>query len=70
MVQKGQIDHLLQESDIISPPQELKLNANLTNYEQEYQKSIDNPEAFWESVANELHWLVAEPCDFLMIRFF
>lgn len=56
MVQKGQIDHLLQESDIISPPQELKLNANLTNYEQEYQKSIDNPEAFWESVANELHW--------------
>ena len=56
MVQKGQIDHLLQESDVISPPDTLKSNANLPNYEEEYQQSIGNPEAFWESVAKELHW--------------
>ena len=56
MVQKGQIDHLLQESDVISPPDTLKSNANLPNYEEEYQQSIENPEAFWESVAKELHW--------------
>ena len=40
MVQKGQIDHLLQESDVISPPDTLKSNANLPNYEEEYQQSI------------------------------
>ena len=48
MVQKGQIDHLLQESDVISPPDTLKSNANLPNYEEEYQQSIENPEAFWD----------------------
>ena len=56
MVQKGQIDHLLQESDVIAPPDNLKRNANLLNYEDEYSRSITQPEAFWESVATELEW--------------
>jgi acetyl-CoA synthetase len=56
MVQKGQIDHLLQESAIIAPPDNLKQAANLQNYEKEYADSINNTEGFWENIAKELSW--------------
>jgi len=56
MVQKGQIDHLLQESSIIAPPDNLKQAANLQNYEKEYADSINNTEDFWENIAKELSW--------------
>ena len=56
MVQQGQIDHLLQETGQIHPPESLSRHANLQNYPAAYQESIQNPEKFWANIANELHW--------------
>ena len=56
MVQQDQIDHLLKETDVIHPPQSLAANANLQDYEGEYQRSVQDPEGFWAAVASELQW--------------
>ena len=56
MVQQDQIDHLLKETDVIQPPQSLVANANLQDYEREYQRSVEDPEGFWADVASELEW--------------
>ena len=56
MVQQGQIDHLLQETGQIQPPPELVSQAFLQDYQAAYQRSIDDPEGFWDEAARELDW--------------
>ena len=56
MVSQGQIDHLLQETGEIQPPQSLVRQASLQDYEGAYRDSMDSPEGFWEGVASELEW--------------
>ena len=56
MVQQGQIDHLLQETGQILPPPHVARQATLQDYETTYARSIADPEAFWEGVAQELDW--------------
>jgi len=56
MVQQGQIDHLLQETGVIEPPPSLVSQAFLQDQDGAYQRSIQDPEAFWADVADELEW--------------
>jgi len=56
MVQRGQIDHLLQETGQIMPPPALVQQAFLQDHVAAYKDSVENPEAFWEGVAKELDW--------------
>lgn len=56
MVQQGQIDHLLQESTEIQPPESLVAQAYLKNFDEVYRHSVEDPEGFWATVASELDW--------------
>ena len=56
MVQQGQIDHLLQETGQIQPPPALVSQAFLQDHQAAYQRSIDDPEGFWDEAARELEW--------------
>ena len=56
MVQQGQIDHLLQETGQILPPESLIRQATLQDYESAYHESMQSPETFWANIASELHW--------------
>ena len=56
MAEQEQLDHLLKDTEIIYPPRDLVANANLQDYDAEYQRSIHGPEGFWGDVASELHW--------------
>ena len=56
MTQQGQLDHLLKETDVIDPPKDLVANANLQDYDAEYQRSINDSEGFWADVASEFEW--------------
>ena len=56
MVQQGQIDHLLQETGVIQPPPSLVSQAFLQDQNAAYQASVQDPEAFWAGVAQELEW--------------
>jgi acetyl-CoA synthetase len=56
MVQRGQIDHLLQETGEITPPPHMAQQAALQNYEDVYRRSVEDPEGFWAGVASELAW--------------
>ena len=56
MVQQGQIDHLLQESGEIQPPDSLIQQAYLKDYEGAYRRSVEDPDGFWSEVASELEW--------------
>ena len=56
MVQQGQIDHLLQETGTIPPPAHVADQATLQDYEEEYRRAAQDPEAFWADVASELEW--------------
>ena len=53
------IESTLQETRIFPPPPEFSANAHIKNfeeYEQIYNKAAENPEEFWASVAENLHW--------------
>ena len=56
MTQQGQLDHLLKETDVINPPKDLVANANLQDYDAEYQRSTKDPEGFWADLASEFEW--------------
>ena len=56
MVQQGQIDHLLQETGTVPPPPHVARQATLQDYEGTYARSMEDPEGFWEGVAQELEW--------------
>ena len=57
MVQQGQIDHLLQETGEIQPPESLVQQAFLQDFDGAYRDSMASPEGFWEDVASELEWM-------------
>jgi acetyl-CoA synthetase len=46
----------LQVKDVYYPPEEIKKECIVQNYEEMYKKSIENPDEFWSEVANELFW--------------
>src|SRR5579863_3000873 len=53
------IDSTLRENRLFPPPPEFSAKAHiksLEEYEQLYKQSIEDPEAFWAGVAQELHW--------------
>jgi acetyl-CoA synthetase len=50
------IETLAAERRTITPPEWLRQNAVIQDYEALYRYSISAPEKFWESIANELWW--------------
>ncbi|MGD9975020.1 MAG: acetate--CoA ligase [Desulfatirhabdiaceae bacterium] len=53
------ITSVMHEDRIFPPPEEFRKNArirSLDEYKAMYQRSIDNPEAFWSQMAEELDW--------------
>jgi acetyl-CoA synthetase len=53
------IDSTLRENRVFPPPEEFAAKAHiksLAEYETLYRQSIENPEAFWAGIAQELHW--------------
>ena len=53
------IDSTLRENRVFPPPEEFSAKAHvqsLAEYEKLYSQSIENPEAFWAGIAQELHW--------------
>ena len=56
MTQQQNLDYLSQEAEVIAPPAHVSENAFLQDYAGEYQRSIEDPEAFWSGVASELEW--------------
>jgi acetyl-CoA synthetase len=56
----GAIDHVLQETRLFPPPPafaERAVISSLAQYEQLYQKALEDPEGFWGELARqELHW--------------
>lgn len=50
------IETLLKESRTYRPTAKTMAAAYIKNYETEYQKSIADPEAFWNQAAKELEW--------------
>ena len=50
------IETLLKESRTYLPTAQTKTAAYIKDYETEYKKSIENPEAFWSHIAQELEW--------------
>jgi acetyl-CoA synthetase len=57
--QPSSIDSVLQESRSFPPPAEFSRQAHIKSveeYERLYQQAEEDPEAFWGSIARELHW--------------
>ena len=53
------IESTLQENRVFPPPAEFSANAHIKSfeeYEQIYNQAAENPEEFWASVAENLHW--------------
>lgn len=56
---QSNIESILQEHRIFTPPEEFSRSAHIKSmdqYREMYRLSLDNPEKFWGDVANELHW--------------
>ncbi|GAI21743.1 unnamed protein product [marine sediment metagenome] len=59
MEQAKTITSMMEENRVFSPPQELSRNAyikSLDEYQKIYQKSVEDPEAFWGEAAEQLDW--------------
>ena len=53
------IESILHEDRIFPPPAEFSANAHIKSfaeYEEIYKRAAEDPEAFWASVAENLHW--------------
>ncbi len=50
------LEHLLKKEIVINPPEDFVKQANVKNYEEEYNRFKENPEKFWEEVAQQLFW--------------
>ncbi|HMG84781.1 MAG TPA: acetate--CoA ligase [Terracidiphilus sp.] len=53
------LESTLRENRVFPPPEEFAKHAHiqsLEQYEAMYKKSIEDPEAFWAGIAEELHW--------------
>jgi acetyl-CoA synthetase len=56
---KTAIESVLHEERVFPPPAEFAAQAHIKSfaeYEQIYRTAAENPEAFWASVAENLHW--------------
>jgi acetyl-CoA synthetase len=56
---KTAIESVLHEARVFPPPAEFSAQAHIKSfaeYEQIYNQAAENPEAFWASVAENLHW--------------
>ena len=53
---EGGIEQLLKAETEIHAPEFLKQECRLRDYEAEYKRSVQNPDAFWSGVAAELDW--------------
>ena len=54
-----EIDSTLHETRVFAPPPEFSAKAfisSMEEYEALYRLSIDNPEAFWATAAEDIHW--------------
>ena len=54
--QQEQLDNLLEVTESIQPPQAAIANANLSDYETQYRRSVEDPERYWADVAAEFDW--------------
>ncbi len=55
----GQIDHVMRETRVFPPPAEFSAAAKISSieaYEALWQEADDDPEAFWDKHAQDLHW--------------
>ena len=53
------LESVLQEKRKFPPPEAFRHQAHISGmeaYQEQYRQSIENPEAFWASVAEDLHW--------------
>ncbi|MEM0965718.1 MAG: acetate--CoA ligase [Verrucomicrobiota bacterium] len=53
------LESVSQENRVFPPPPEFSAAARINSieaYEEEYQRSLSDPEAYWAGVASELHW--------------
>ena len=50
------IEQLLQSETELQAPAFLKEQAKLKDYDAEYKRSVDDPDAFWDGIAKELEW--------------
>ena len=50
------IEAVLQESRRFAVPADFHGKLNLEDFNAMYKKSLEQPDAFWSEVANELHW--------------
>ncbi len=50
------LDTLLKETRVHRPTADTVASAHIPDYESEYNKSVANPEAFWDKAAKELDW--------------
>jgi len=55
-VSQEKLLNLLKVQKCIYPPEDFVKNANVKDYEAEYKRFLENPEKFWEEVANQLFW--------------
>lgn len=59
MSESTAIESVLHEERVFQPPVEFAANAHIKSfaeYEQIYNQAAEDPEAFWASVAENLHW--------------
>src|SRR4051812_46065985 len=55
----GAIDSMMTELRMFPPPAEFSQRAHIRSmeqYRQMYQESLDDPQAFWGKMAENLHW--------------
>ncbi len=53
---ENSIEAMLQESRRIAPPSDFGGNLTLERFNDMYRQSLEQPDAFWSGVADELHW--------------
>ena len=59
MTEKKSITSMMEEKRVFAPPEELSRNAyirSMDEYQQIYDRSIEDPEAFWAEMAEQLDW--------------
>ena len=59
MEEKQDFTSKMKETRVFNPPEELRQNANIKSvdeYKELYQRSIEDPEAFWGEMAEHLDW--------------
>ena len=59
MEQSKTITSMMEEKRVFKPSREVRHNAyikSLAEYRRIYKRSVDDPEGFWEELAEQLDW--------------